>query len=86
MRQETEFFELQQVEALPSKISEYFSAISSGLGEKLASLIYSAAMIVGGIAIAFWRGASLAAICFCFLPFFFCTVFIFGSVTKKAQG
>ena len=43
-------------------------------------------MIVGGIAIAFWRGASLAAICFCFLPFFFCTVFIFGSVTKKAQG
>ena len=54
MRQETEFFELQQVEALPSKISEYFSAISSGLGEKLAQLIYSAAMIVGGVAIAFW--------------------------------
>ena len=36
MRQETEFFEKQQVEALPSKISEYFSAISVGLGEKLA--------------------------------------------------
>lgn len=35
MRQEIEFFERQQVEALPSQISEYFEAISSGVGEKI---------------------------------------------------
>jgi len=34
MRQEVEFFEKQQVEALPSKMAEYFTHIASGSGEK----------------------------------------------------
>jgi len=36
LRQETAFFEKQQIEALPSKIAEYFQAIGEGIGEKLA--------------------------------------------------
>ena len=34
MKQEIAFFEKQQIEALPSKISEYFTHISEGSGEK----------------------------------------------------
>ena len=34
MKQEISFFEKQQIEALPSKISEYFTHISDGGGEK----------------------------------------------------
>ena len=36
MKQETAFFEKQQIEALPSKISENFYHIQEGSGEKLA--------------------------------------------------
>lgn len=34
MRQEVEFFEKQQVEALPSKMAEYFTHIAEGSGDK----------------------------------------------------
>jgi hypothetical protein len=53
MRQETEFFERQQVEALPSKISEYFSAIAVGLGEKFAQIIFCFGCFIGGLVISF---------------------------------
>ena len=36
MKQETAFFDTQQVEALPSQISEYFLHIADGSGEKVA--------------------------------------------------
>ena len=39
MKQETAFFEKQQIEALPSKISENFLHIQEGSGEKLSQLI-----------------------------------------------
>ena len=64
---------------MPSKISEYFAAISSGLGEKFAQLIYSVAMILAGIGLAFWRGANLAAVTFAFLPLFVITIGVFGN-------
>ena len=34
MKQEIAFFEKQTIEALPSKISEYFTHIGDGSGEK----------------------------------------------------
>ena len=34
LKQEVEFFERQQIEALPSKMSEYFTHISEGSGER----------------------------------------------------
>jgi hypothetical protein len=34
MKQEVKYFEKQQVEALPSTISEYFYHLSDGAGEK----------------------------------------------------
>ena len=34
LRQETEYFEKQQVESIPSQIAEWFSSIGEGVGEK----------------------------------------------------
>ena len=39
LKQEVEFFERQQIEALPSKMSEYFTHISEGSGERTGQLI-----------------------------------------------
>ena len=39
LKQEIEFFERQTIEALPSKMSEYFSHISEGSGDKTGQLI-----------------------------------------------
>ena len=39
LKQEIEFFERQQIEALPSKMSEYFNHISEGSGDKTGQLI-----------------------------------------------
>lgn len=85
MNQETEFFERQQVEALPSKISEYFGAIAIGLGEKFANVVYCASSFVGGVVIAFWQGPVFAVICLCFTPLFMMVIAIFGIIAKKAQ-
>jgi ABC-type multidrug transport system fused ATPase/permease subunit len=73
------------VEALPSKISEYFSAISVGLGEKLAQLIFSLSILFGGVVIALVRGPVFTCICLAYTPFFVIIIAVFGMVTKKAQ-
>ena len=82
MKQETEFFERQQVEALPSKISEYFSAISVGLGEKLAQLIFSISIFFGGVIIALCKGPVFTAICLAYCPLFIIVISFFGAKTK----
>ena len=86
MRQETEFFEKQQVEALPSQISENFAAISLGLGEKLGQLIFSLSAFFGGLAIGLWKGPIYTCMCLAYLPFFIIIIGIFGSRVKKVQA
>ena len=84
MRQETAFFEGRQVEALPSEIQQYFTQVVMGFGEKFGQMIFSCGGMVGGIAIAFYKGPAFAAIGFCFFPIFMIVMGGFGSVVKKA--
>lgn len=86
MNQEISFFEKQQVEALPSKISEYFSAISLGLGEKFAQIIFSIGTGFGGVFIAFYSGPVYALMCFAYAPIFIGIITFFGRNTKINQG
>lgn len=68
MRQEIEFFERQQIEALPSQISEYFEAISSGVGEKIGQVCNVGAMCIGGFILAFYYGPIFTLICLAYTP------------------
>ena len=62
MKQEIKYFEKQQVEALPSKISEYFYHLTDGAGEKFGQTLNAIGMISGGITIAFIFGWKFALI------------------------
>jgi ABC-type multidrug transport system fused ATPase/permease subunit len=55
------------------------------LGEKLAQLIYSLAILFGGLVIALVRGPIFALICLAYTPFFVFIIACLGLVTKKAQ-
>ena len=92
MRQETAYFEKQQVEALPSRISEYFLHIADGSGEKLSQVVTTLGMIGSGFAIAFARGPVFAAICAGYIPIYVGALFCFarrvgsGTQQKMAQN
>lgn len=85
MKQETAFFEKQQVEALPSQISEYFSAISEGIGEKIGQAIYTGAMGVGGVILAFIYSWYFTLICLAYMPIIFFIFGVFGKKLKESQ-
>ena len=48
-------------------------------------MIYSISIFLGGIAIAFWKGPVLAAICVAYIPFFIIAIAILGKKVKSAQ-
>ena len=75
MKQEIKYFEKQQVEALPSKISEYFFHLSEGAGEKFGQIMNAFGMITGGLTIAFVFGWKLAMALLTFQPIFFVLVY-----------
>ena len=83
MKQETAFFEKQQIEALPSKISENFFHIQEGSGEKLSQLIQSCGAIFSGFLLAFAMGPVFAAIMMGIIPFFLCGMSCLGKGMKK---
>lgn len=69
MRQEVEFFEKQQIEALPSKIAEYFTHISEGSGEKMGQLISVVGASLSGIIIGLIFCPYYALCLLVYLPF-----------------
>jgi len=79
MKQEVAYFELQNVEQLPSQIGENFSIIQESIGEKFSNIIFTAACVVAGIGIAFYRGADFAAICLAYIPIIMVSVTLFGA-------
>jgi len=83
LKQETAFFENQQIEALPSQIAEYFRAISEGVGEKTAQFVYAISMFIGGLCIAFWTGPIFTFIMLAYLPIIVILFGCFGKVVKK---
>ena len=68
MRQEVAFFEKQQVEALPSKMAEYFSLISEGIGEKYGQLLNSVGATITGIVLGIVVNPFYAAILLIYMP------------------
>ena len=86
LKQETAYFEKIQVEALPSEIADHFSAISEGIGEKVGQVIYTGAMALGGIIIAFYVSWMYTLICFAYMPIIFFGFAIFGKSMKTNQS
>ena len=84
MRQEIKYFEKQQIEALPSVISEYFWHLSDGAGEKFGQFLNASGMIVGGMCIAFIRGWFFALILCSYLPVFLILVYGVRRAVKTA--
>ena len=69
MKQEVAFFEEQQIEALPSKLAEYFTHISEGSGEKMGQLISTSGATASGIVIGLIINPFYALAVLCYLPF-----------------
>lgn len=70
LNQEIEFYETQQIEALPSKIGEYFEAISNGVGEKIGQVVFGMAMGFGGLVIAMAIAPVYSILCILYIPIF----------------
>ena len=69
MKQEISYFEKQQVEALPSKMAEYFVQISVGSGEKAGEIISTVGAALSGIIISIIACPYFALACLAYLPF-----------------
>ena len=69
MKQEIAFFETQQIEALPSKMAEYFTHIADGSGEKTGQLISTVAASTSGIIIGLAICPYYALCLLAYLPF-----------------
>ena len=85
MKQEVKYFEKQQVEALPSKISEYFYHLSDGAGEKMGQILNATGMIIGGFTIAFFSGWHYALILCTYQPILLILVFGIRNIVKKSM-
>ena len=85
MKQEIKYFEKQQVEALPSKISEYFYHLSDGAGEKFGQITNAIGMICGGMTIAFIFGWKFAGALISYQPVFFLLVYGVRRAVKSSM-
>lgn len=63
----------------------YFETISEGVGQKVANLIYTFTMLVGGLTVGFIYGPVLTGICLLYIPIFVCMIVLLGSQAKKTQ-
>ena len=85
MKQEIAFFEKQQVEALPSKMAEYFVQISVGSGEKTGQVVSTIGASLSGAIISVAACPYFALACLAYLPL--CTIFsksLMGSFRTSA--
>jgi ABC-type multidrug transport system fused ATPase/permease subunit len=69
MRQEVEFFEKQQVEALPSKMATYFTQIAEGSGEKTGQMLSTIGSTLSGVIIGLVMCPYYALCLLFYLPF-----------------
>lgn len=78
LKQEITYFETKQVEAMPSKMAEYFVQISSGSGEKTGQLIGTIGSTLSGIIIALASCPYFALALLAYMPF--------GTIVMKFLG
>ena len=84
MKQEISFFEKQTIEALPSKISEYFTHIGDGSGEKTGQLISTVGASLSGIVIGLAICPYYALCLLAYLPFATIIMQVFRRLIMKA--
>mmetsp|Transcript_18843 Transcript_18843/g.32199 ORF Transcript_18843/g.32199 Transcript_18843/m.32199 type:complete len:85 (-) Transcript_18843:973-1227(-) len=84
MTQEVEFFERNNVEAMPSDIGQYFNTISLGIGESFAQLIQSGGVFVGGFTIALYKGTAFTIICLAYIPCIILFLVLLGKSSRAA--
>jgi ABC-type bacteriocin/lantibiotic exporter with double-glycine peptidase domain len=84
LKQEVAFFEMNNVETMPTDIGQYFETISLGIGESFSQLLHSAGCFIGGIAIAMYYGPILTCVCIAYIPFILIPVVVFGAISKRA--
>jgi ATP-binding cassette, subfamily B (MDR/TAP), member 1 len=84
LRQEVSYFELNNVEAMPSDIGQYFQTISTGIGESYGQLLQSFGLLIGGFAIAFARGPIFALVCIAYMPLMLILIVVLGGISKRA--
>ena len=82
MRQETEFFEKQQIEALPAKISEQFVELPNAVGEKFSVTLVFLGMMISGLTLAFIATPNFAGIVCLYFPVFIFIIAVYGKFAK----
>ena len=80
MKQEVSYFEKQNVEAIPSKISEQFTMLGEGIGEKYGLSLSSIGNIISGISICLIVSPTLGLCLLIYFPIF---ELIIKTLTKK---
>lgn len=69
---------------MPSDIGQYFTKINKGLGDSQGQLLQALGSFLGGLAIAFFYGPVISAICFAFIPGFFIVIVCLTGPAKTA--
>ena len=82
MRQETEYFETQQIEALPAKISEYFLELPSASGDKYNAFFTFLGMMISGFTVAFVAAPNFALLLLLYFPVFVGVVAVYGRYSR----
>ena len=82
MKQETAYFEKQQVEALPAKISEYFTELPNAVGEKFSQCLCFCGMFVGGFGLSFFYSPNYAGLLLIYMPLFVLLIMGYGRLAK----
>ena len=80
MKQEIKYFESQNIEELPGKLSGYFKEINDVAGDKFGTILGAIGGISGGLTFAMAINPFFSAIVACYIP---PAVYILNKVTKK---
>jgi hypothetical protein len=78
------YFEMNNVETMPTDIGQYFETISMGIGEAFSHLLNSAGCFIGGIGIAMYNGPIFTLVTLAYLPLILVPVIVFGAISKRA--
>jgi len=85
MSQEVAFFEMNNVESMPSDMGQYFNTISLGIGESYSAIIQAFGTFLGGFAMSFYKGPVMALLCLIYAPIIVIAFTFLGGANKVSQ-
>lgn len=83
LQQESAWFDLISYTELPARIGREAQSIQRAVGEKLGQIVFSLCMSLGGLALGFAKGWSLALVICAIGPMFMIGMAVFGGQLKK---